>query len=59
MATTPESPTTPSETAQRFPEAASFARAMREVFGPSVRLTYARNAQGEEIGKPVATQPKR
>lgn len=33
-----------------FPEAVAFAKAMRAVFG-DVKMTYARNAEGREIGR--------
>ena len=33
-----------------FPEAVAFARSLREVFGDGVKLTYARNARGDELG---------
>jgi hypothetical protein len=41
----------PEEIAQRFPEAVAFARQFRDVFGPGVRLIYARNQRGEELGR--------
>jgi hypothetical protein len=41
---------TPEEIAKRFPEAVAFARQFRDVFGPGVRLIYARNQNGEELG---------
>jgi hypothetical protein len=34
----------------QFPAAVAFARSLREVFGPGVRLVYARNERGEELG---------
>jgi hypothetical protein len=37
--------------AERFPEAVAFARLMREVFGDGVKILYAKNAEGKEIGK--------
>lgn len=37
------------EVAQRFPDAVRAARRLRDVFG-AVRLTYACNAQGDELG---------
>jgi hypothetical protein len=42
---------TPEEIAQRFPWAVAVARSHRDVFGPDVRLIYARNERGEELGK--------
>lgn len=41
---------------EAFPEAVAFARAMREVFGEDVRLSYARNSQGQQIGKPLTAR---
>ena len=41
------------EVERRFPEAVAFARQIRDVFGPDVRLIYARNQQGEELGRPT------
>lgn len=32
-----------------FPEAVAFAKAMREVFGDGVKITYARNANGDVL----------
>lgn len=60
MTPNPEASTTSSasETEARFPEAAAFARAMRDVFGPETRLIYARNQAGEVIGKSVFTDTK-
>lgn len=49
--TTSPTPSSAAEVAARWPEAVAFARAMREVFGDGVKLTYARNAKGEELGK--------
>jgi hypothetical protein len=45
---------TKDEIARQFPEAVEFARQMREVFGDGVRLLYARNAAGLELGKQTA-----
>ena len=42
---------TPEDIARKFPEAVAFARQLRDVFGPDVRLVYARNGQGEELGR--------
>lgn len=42
---------TAAEIEAAFPEAVQFARQLREVFGDGVKLVYARNAQGQEIGK--------
>lgn len=47
----------PEEIAAAFPEAVAIARQFREVFGSGVRLVYARNSAGEELGKPV-TAPR-
>lgn len=41
---------TPEEIARKFPEAVAFAREIREA-DPGVRLRWARNAQGEELGR--------
>lgn len=35
-----------------FPEAVALAKSLREVFGDGVKILYARNADGEEIGSP-------
>jgi hypothetical protein len=43
---------TAEEVAQRFPDAVSLARALRDVFGEA-RLRYARNAQGDALGAPL------
>lgn len=48
---------TAEEIAERFPEAVAFARALRDAFGPGVRLVYARNRQGEELGRLDLAQP--
>jgi hypothetical protein len=42
---------TADDIARKFPEAVAFARQLRDVFGPEVRLLYARNQQGEELGR--------
>jgi hypothetical protein len=42
---------TKAEIERRFPEAVAFARLMRAEFGPEVRLIYARNKEGEELGR--------
>ena len=42
---------TKEEIARRWPEAVEIARTYREVFGPEVRLIYAKNDRGEELGK--------
>jgi hypothetical protein len=42
---------TAASVAEQFPEAVALAREFREVFGEGVRLTYARNAAGEELGR--------
>lgn len=47
------------EIAARWPEAVQFAQAMREVFGEGVRLTYARNSEGDELGKPSGSPANR
>lgn len=52
MTSRPRSPTV-EDIARRFPEAVQIARAFREVFGEGVRLTYARNAAGEELGRAI------
>ena len=44
------------EIAERFPQAVEFARLMRDTFGDGVRLTYARNDDGE-IGRPAIPTP--
>jgi hypothetical protein len=44
----------PEEIASTFPEAVAVARQFRDVFGPGVRLIYARNQRGEELGKGLA-----
>lgn len=44
---------TAEEVKAAFPEAVAFAKAFREVFGDAVKLTYARNQQGQEIGRPL------
>lgn len=41
---------TKDEIAQRFPEAVQFAREMRDVFGSGVRIVYAKNNSGEQLG---------
>ena len=46
------------EIAAKFPEAVAFARAIREVFGDGVKLTYARNAAGEELGRLIDAPQK-
>ena len=43
---------TAADVERAFPEAVALAKALREVFGDGVRLLYARNAEGEEIGSP-------
>lgn len=45
---------TAAEVEAAFPEAVQFARQLREVFGDGVKILYARNAQGQEIGKPTS-----
>lgn len=40
------------EVARRFPVAVQFAALMREAFGDDVRLIYAKNAEGDTLGKP-------
>lgn len=40
------------EIAERWPEAVKLARELRSVFGDGVRLLYARNERGEELGRP-------
>lgn len=42
---------TKDEIAERWPEAVAIARLLREVFGNEVRLLYARNKEGEELGE--------
>jgi len=37
--------------AETWPEAVEFAQAMREAFGDDVKLIYARNQSGQEIGR--------
>lgn len=44
----------PEEIAHEWPEAVTFARAIRQVFGDGVRLLHARNAAGRELGKDPA-----
>lgn len=34
-----------------FPEAVALAKALREVFGSGVKILYARNTEGDEIGR--------
>lgn len=46
------------EIAERFPQAVEFARLMRDTFGDGVRLTYARNASGEELGRLIDAPQK-
>jgi hypothetical protein len=41
---------TPEEVARRFPEAVAFAREFRPA-DPGVKILYARNQQGEELGR--------
>ena len=41
-----------SAVAEHFPDAVAFARELRALFG-DCRLTWARNAQGDEIGRRV------
>jgi len=36
---------------EQFAVAVAFARELRAVFGPDVRLVYARNERGEELGR--------
>lgn len=45
------------EFAERFPEAAAFAQAMRQEFGEGVRIVYARNRQGDVIKTKKAAEP--
>jgi hypothetical protein len=40
------------EIEKRWPEAVARARELREVFGDGVRLLWAKNQNGEELGKP-------
>lgn len=40
------------EIAERWPEAVALARELRAVFGEGVRLLYAKNERGEELGRP-------
>lgn len=42
---------TKDEIAARWPDAVSKARELREVFGDGVRLLYARNEAGDELGR--------
>lgn len=42
------------EIAARYPDAARFTLELRELFGADARLTWARNPQGEEIGRRLA-----
>lgn len=51
QATKPTASHTATDVAQRFPDAVALARQFRELFGDGVRLTYARNAAGEELGR--------
>jgi len=44
---------TPEQIAAKFPEAVRVAREFRDAFGPGVRLIYARNDAGEELGRPL------
>ena len=44
----------PQEIALEFPQAVTFARAMRAAFGDGVRLIHARNAAGRELGRDPA-----
>jgi hypothetical protein len=39
------------DVAAAFPDAVQFAKLMRDAFGDGVRITYARNGQGQEIGR--------
>lgn len=39
------------EVSAAFPEATRFARDLRAVFGDGVKIIYARNAHGQEIGR--------
>jgi hypothetical protein len=39
------------QVAERWPEAVARARELREVFGDGVRMFYARNAEGDELGR--------
>lgn len=50
---------TPEEIAARWPEAVTFARTMRAVFGDGVKLIYAKNAAGEVLGRPSGLPAKR
>lgn len=46
------------EVQQRFPDACAFARRLRAVFGPRVRLLRVENAQGDALGaSPPALLP--
>ena len=38
------------EIARKFPEAVALARDLREAFGEGVKIIYAKNQEGEEIG---------
>ena len=40
--------------AAMFPEAAARCTELRALFGADARLTWAKNAQGDEIGRPQA-----
>ena len=42
---------TKEEIAAAFPEAVEIARQFRDVFGDGVRLLYARNGVGQELGR--------
>lgn len=39
------------EIAERWPHAVAFAKDMREAFGDGIKLVYARNEEGQEIGR--------
>lgn len=43
---------TKDEVEQYFPEAVQFARLMREAFGDDLKMIYAKNANGNTLGRP-------
>ena len=45
---------TKEEVALRFPEAVEIARKFRDTFGDGVRILYARNRDGETLGRPTS-----